>query len=84
MYCGCGIALFVVMNKAQGKDWCKLWDSASIETDPERLHALVQELNNALEARSQSRQVSQEQHENNNAMASPHERSHRDGAMQSR
>jgi hypothetical protein len=40
-------------NGEEEKDWRKLCELASKETDPEKLYALVEQLNRALEARAQ-------------------------------
>jgi hypothetical protein len=39
------------MTNSEEKDWRKLCELASKETDPEKLYALVEQLNRALEVR---------------------------------
>jgi hypothetical protein len=43
-------------NSEEERDWRKLCELAAKEKDPERLYALVEKLNRALEIRAQGRQ----------------------------
>jgi hypothetical protein len=42
-------------NSEEERDWRKLCELAAKETDPEKLYALVEKLNRALEVRAQKR-----------------------------
>jgi hypothetical protein len=44
------------MTNSEEKDWRKLCELAAKETDPEKLYALVEQLNRALEVRAQKMQ----------------------------
>ena len=44
------------MTNGKEKDWRKLCELAAKETDPEKLYALVEQLNRALEVRAQRMQ----------------------------
>jgi hypothetical protein len=44
------------MTNSEEKDWRKLCELAAKETDPEKLYALVEQLNRALEVRAQRMQ----------------------------
>src|SRR3979411_1455974 len=51
-HCTC---LSVLMTNSEERDWRKLCELAAKETDPEKLYALVEKLNRALEVRAQRR-----------------------------
>ena len=59
------------MTNSEEKDWRKLCELAAKETDPEKLYALVEQLNRALEVRAQRMQDRTQGDGNRRPQASP-------------
>jgi len=51
----CTCVSILMTNSEEEKNWRKLCELAAKETDPEKLYALVEKLNRALEVRAQRR-----------------------------